>query len=167
MAACRCSSARYDDRTSGPEKTEPKPSASPCSRSQRNSSGCTQRSIVACFELGCRYWPMVATSTPVARRARIVSTPSPFVSPPPTCVRLAGVDVAVAARARARVAEDLERRCAAPPALRDVWAARLLADRVQREPVHELLHVEVARVLRRRAHLHPLGPARALGDLKR
>ena len=48
-AAGCCSSARYDDRTSGPEKTEPKPSASPCSRNQRNSSGCTQRSIVACF----------------------------------------------------------------------------------------------------------------------
>ena len=62
---------------------------------------------------------------------------------------LAGVDVAVAAGAGARVAEDLERRRAASPALGDVRAARLLADRVQREPVHELLHVEVAAVLRR------------------
>jgi hypothetical protein len=32
-----CSSARYEDRTSGPEKTEPNPIASPCSRNQRNS----------------------------------------------------------------------------------------------------------------------------------
>ena len=80
---------------------------------------------------------------------------------------LARVDVAVAARASARVAEDLERRGAAAPALGDVRAARLLADRVQREPVHELLDVEVRAVLRRRAHLHPLGPARPLGDGKR
>ena len=74
---------------------------------------------------------------------------------------LAGVDVAVAARARARLAEDLERRRAASPALGDVRAARLLADRVEREPVHELLDVEVRAVLRRGAHLHPLGAARA------
>src|SRR5262249_15416425 len=62
-AACRCSSARYEERTSGPEKTEPKPSASPCSRNQRNSSGCTQRSICACLPDGWRYWPIVTTST--------------------------------------------------------------------------------------------------------
>ncbi len=80
---------------------------------------------------------------------------------------LAGVDVAVAAGARARVAEDLEGRGAAAPALGDVRAARLLADRVQREAVHELLHVEVRAVLRRRAHLHPFGTARPLGDGKR
>ena len=60
-------------------------------------------------------------------------------------VGLARVDVAVAAGARARVAEDLERRGAAAPALGDVRAARLLADRVQREAVDELLHVEVLR----------------------
>ncbi len=64
-------------------------------------------------------------------------------------LRPAGVDVAVAAGPRARVAEDLEGRGAAAPALGDVRAARLLADRVQREPVDELLHVEVAAVLRR------------------
>ena len=40
-------------------------------------------------------------------------------------------DRAVAAGPRARVAHDLERRRAAPPALPDVRAARLLADRVQ------------------------------------
>ena len=45
--------------------------------------------------------------------------------------RLARVDGAVAAGARARVAHDLERRGAAAPALADVRAARLLADRVQ------------------------------------
>ena len=82
-------------------------------------------------------------------------------------VRLARVDVAVAARARARVAEDLERRRPAPPALADVRAARLLADRDEPALAHEALHLEVARVRARRAHLHPLGPARALGDGQR
>ena len=72
------------------------------------------------------------------------------------------VDVAVAAGARARVAEDLEGRRPASPALGDVRAARLLADRVQARAVDQLLDVEVARVGRRRAHLHPLRPARAL-----
>ena len=81
-------------------------------------------------------------------------------------LRLAGVDVAVAARARARVAEDLERRRAAPPALGDVRAARLLADRVQAGAVDQLLDVEVAGVGARRAHLHPLGAAGPLGDGK-
>ena len=81
--------------------------------------------------------------------------------------RLAGVDVAVAAGARAGLAEDLERRRAASPALGDVRAARLLADRVQPRAVDQLLHVEVAAVLRRRAHLHPLGAARAFGDGQR
>src|SRR5205814_3313376 len=85
-AAWRCSSARYDERTSGPEKTEPKPSASPCSRNQRNSSGCTQRSILACFALGWRYCPIVTTSTPCSRRSRSVSTTSSFVSPRPTMI---------------------------------------------------------------------------------
>ena len=42
---------------------------------------------------------------------------------------LARVDGAVAAGARAGVAHDLERRRAAAPALADVRAARLLADR--------------------------------------
>src|SRR5689334_3773348 len=81
--------------------------------------------------------------------------------------RLAGVDVAVAARACARVAEDLERRRAAAPALGDVRAAGFLADRVQREAVDELLDVEVFAVARRRANLHPLGTARTLGDGQR
>jgi hypothetical protein len=40
--------------------------------------------IVACFGLGWRYWPIVTTSTPCARRSRIVSTTSSFVSPSPT-----------------------------------------------------------------------------------
>src|SRR4029453_1689294 len=74
------------------------------------------------------------------------------------------VDVAVAAGARAGVAQGLERRRAASPALRDVRAARLLADRVQRLPVDQLLDVEVARVGARGAYLHPFGTARALSD---
>ena len=45
--------------------------------------------------------------------------------------RLAGLDVAEAAAARAGVAEDHERGGAALPALADVGAGRLLADRVQ------------------------------------
>ena len=73
-------------------------------------------------------------------------------------VRLARVHVAVPARARARVAEDLERRRPAPPALSDVRAARLLADRDEPTLAHEALHLEVLRVGARRAHLHPLGP---------
>ena len=82
-------------------------------------------------------------------------------------VGLAGVDVAVPAGAGARVAEDLERRRAAPPALGDVRAAGLLADRVQAGAVDELADVVVARVRARRAHLHPLRPPRPLGDRQR
>ena len=85
-AAWRCSSARYEERTSGPEKTEPNPIASPCSRNQRNSSGCTHRSIAACLAEGWRYWPIVTTSTSWSRRSRKVSTTSSFVSPRPTMI---------------------------------------------------------------------------------
>src|SRR6187397_2575727 len=77
------------------------------------------------------------------------------------------MDVAVSARARTRLTEDLERRRAAAPALGDVRAARLLADRVQARAVDQLLDVEVTRVGARRPDLHPLGPARPLGDGKR
>ena len=38
--------------------------------------------------LGWRYWPIVTTSTPCARRSRIVSTTSSFVSPSPTMMPL-------------------------------------------------------------------------------
>ena len=48
-------------------------------------------------------------------------------------LRAAGLDVAEAAAARARVAEDHDRRGAGAPALADVRAHRLLADRVQVE----------------------------------
>src|SRR5581483_2517025 len=77
------------------------------------------------------------------------------------------VDVAVAAGARARVAEDLERGRPAPPALGDVRAARLLADRVQAGAVDQPPHLEVAAVGARRAHLHPLRPAWPLGYWQR
>ena len=79
-------------------------------------------------------------------------------------LRPAGVDVAVAAGAGAGVAQDLEGRGAPAPALGDVRAAGLLADRVQARAVDQLLDVEVARVGARRAHLHPLGAAGPLGD---
>src|SRR5581483_8319776 len=82
-------------------------------------------------------------------------------------LRLPGGDVAVTAGARAGVAEDLEGGRAAAPALADVRAAGLLADRVQAGAVDQLAHVEVPRLRARRAHLHPLGPARTLGDGKR
>src|SRR5438093_8928967 len=75
--------------------------------------------------------------------------------------------VAVAAGARACVAEDLEGGGSASPAFGDVRAAGLLANGVQRCAVNQLLDVEVARVGRRRANLHPLGTAWTLGDGKR
>ena len=81
-------------------------------------------------------------------------------------VGLAGVHVAVPARPRAGVPEDLEGRRPAAPALADVRAARLLADRVQAPLAHEALDLEVARARARRAHLHPLGAARPLGHGK-
>ena len=82
-------------------------------------------------------------------------------------IGLARVDVAVPAGAGAGVAEDLERGGPAPPALGDVRTARLLAHGVQAGAVEELLDVEVASVGARRAHLHPLGAPRALGDGQR
>ena len=82
-------------------------------------------------------------------------------------LRLARVDVAVAAGTGACLAEDLECRGAAPPALGDVRAAGLLADGVQREAVQQLLDVEVAAVGTRRADLHPLGAAGSFGHRKR
>ena len=77
-------------------------------------------------------------------------------------VGLPGMDVAIAAGSRARVAEDLERRCSPSPALADVGAARLFADRVQPSLAHEALDLVVARVDARPADLHPFRPARAL-----
>ena len=59
-------------------------------------------------------------------------------------VGLARVHVAVPACARAGVAEDLERRRPAPPALADVRAACLLADRDEATLAHEALDLEVA-----------------------
>jgi hypothetical protein len=44
--------------------------------------------MVTCFALGCRYCPIVTTSTSFARRSRIVSTTSSFVSPRPTMMPL-------------------------------------------------------------------------------
>ena len=68
--------------------------------------------------------------------------------------RLAGLDVAEAAAARAGVAEDHERRRAALPALADVRAGRLLADRVQVLRADQLGQLAVALAARRR-HLEP------------
>ena len=79
----------------------------------------------------------------------------------------AGVHVAVAAGAGAGVAEDLEGGGAAAPALGDVRAARLFADRVQARAVDQLAHVEVRGVRARCANLHPLRAARPLSDRQR
>ena len=68
--------------------------------------------------------------------------------------RLAGLDVAEAAAAGARVAEDHERRGAALPALADVGAGRLLADGVQVLLADQLGQLAVARAAGR-GHLEP------------
>src|SRR5581483_3037550 len=79
----------------------------------------------------------------------------------------ARVDIAVAAGASAGVAEDLERRRPPAPALGDVRTARLLADRVQPLAVDQRAHLEVAGGRARGANLHPLRPARPVGDGQR
>src|SRR4029078_1589318 len=67
-------------------------------------------------------------------------------------------DGAVAGAARADVSQDREGGGAASPSLADVWAARLLADRVQAAVAHDPLQLGKAGVARRGAHLHPGGP---------
>ena len=74
--------------------------------------------------------------------------------------RLARLDVAEAAAAGARVAEDHERRRAALPALADVRARRLLADRVEVLGLDQPLELAVLRAAGRR-HLEPRRLARA------
>ncbi len=69
--------------------------------------------------------------------------------------RLARVDLAEAARPRAAVAVDHERRGAIGPALVDVRAAGLLAHGVQVEPAGQLLQLEVA-VVEAGPHAHPV-----------
>jgi len=61
--------------------------------------------------------------------------------------RLAGLDRAVGASARALVAEDQERRRARVPALALVRAARLLANGVQLEAAHELADLAEVRAV--------------------
>src|SRR5215210_2666150 len=77
------------------------------------------------------------------------------------------MNVAVAASAGAGVSEDLKGGGAAAPALRDVRAASLLADRVQARAVNQLANVEVGGVRARRANLHPLRAARPLSHGQR
>src|SRR5262249_38054026 len=75
-------------------------------------------------------------------------------------LRLAGVDLAEVAAARALVTTDEERRLAVLPALEDVGAARLLADRVQALGLHQAVELGV-----RRPHLRPgLDPLRLALD---
>src|SRR5438445_47460 len=102
-------------------------------------------------------------STPAARRSVIVSVTSSSVSPMPTMLGLASVDGAArisrrdgaeAAAARARVAEEHDRRGAFGPALADVRTARLFADRVEVERAQRLLEMRV-RLAAGRAHLEP------------
>ena len=77
--------------------------------------------------------------------------------------RLAGLDVAEAAAPRARVAEDHERRGSALPALADVGAGGLLADRVQVLGFDQRLELAVALAAGRR-HLEPRRLARRGAD---
>src|SRR3954469_20116952 len=58
---------------------------------------------------------------------------------------LAGVDLAEVTTSRALLAADEERRLAVLPALEDVGAARLFADRVQAFPLHQRLQLGVFR----------------------
>src|SRR6185437_5927345 len=74
--------------------------------------------------------------------------------------RLAGLHVAEAAAACAGVAEDHERGRAALPALADVGAGRLAADRVQPLVLDQVVQLAVARATGRR-HLEPGGLALA------
>jgi hypothetical protein len=60
-------------------------------------------------------------------------------------LRLAGVDLAEVAAPGALVAPDEERRLAVLPALEDVGAARLLADRVQPLGLHQGVQLGVGR----------------------
>ena len=83
-------------------------------------------------------------------------------------IRPPRMHVAVAAGAGAGVAQDLEGGGAAAPALGDVRAAGLLADRVQLLPVDERAHLREARLGTRRTHPHPLGrAARRRGAISR
>src|SRR5207244_10276200 len=77
-------------------------------------------------------------------------------------LRLAGLDVAEAAAARAGVAEDHERRGAAVPTLADVRAGGLLADGVELVALDHALQLEVARSARR-ADLEPRRLALPIG----
>jgi hypothetical protein len=75
-------------------------------------------------------------------------------------LRLAGVDLAEVAAPGALVAADEEGRLAVLPALEDVGAAGLLADRVQALGLHQALQLGVLR-----AHLRPgLDPLRLALD---
>jgi hypothetical protein len=64
---------------------------------------------------------------------------------PVDCARPAVPDSTVAAGARADIAQDHERRRAVRPALPDVGAARLLANRVQVEVAHQTFQSQVRR----------------------
>ena len=71
-------------------------------------------------------------------------------------LRLAGVDLAEVAATRALVAADEEGRLAVLPALEDVGAAGLLADRVQTLGLHQRVELGVRRT-HPRPGLDPLG----------
>src|SRR4030095_4552869 len=80
--------------------------------------------------------------------------------------RLAREHGAEAARTGADVAKDHERGRAVVPALADVRAAGLLADRVQVQPAHRLLDVPVNLAVGN-ARLQPLGTAVRAGQSPR
>ena len=72
--------------------------------------------------------------------------------------RIAGLDGAIAAGARARIAQNHERGGAAIPAVADVGTARLLADGMERAALHKRLQLAVA-LAARRGNLEPLRQA--------
>ena len=71
-------------------------------------------------------------------------------------VRASMANRAVAARTRADIAEDHERRRPVRPAFADIGAARLLADRMKVQVAHQALEPEIGRRARR-FHFEPLG----------
>ena len=72
MFSTNNSPALYDDRTMGPLATYRKPSSLPLSAYSSNFAGVTYSSTAKWCSVGRRYCPNVSTSTPAARRSRIV-----------------------------------------------------------------------------------------------
>src|SRR6185436_939929 len=77
-------SAMNELRTSGPENTALNPNCSPYSLYSAKTSGCTYSSTGKWARVGCKYWPIVATSTSDSLKSSSNFLTSPRVSPSPT-----------------------------------------------------------------------------------